>query len=830
MSQSRALQRLSALSAHLLGSRNAASIGIKARRASSEAGDGNTGHITTTSQQSILYFSGLYPMTLLKLTTLPSFLTIILPKSMKGEGKAASMSAGDPERIVQEAALTEGITDIKVVEILPRLKEGGAFVKFEHRREEDAKAVSDAVIKHLGTGKFRPWWDPFHALQVSLVLGKPWIEDLSRMPSRRLKVEFLPTAPDAAAAELSQEQLYSFFRPFGKLADIVTQPSDSKVVPRFAYVDFTTPRKAIMSKNCMHGYVVTEKEGGGKLGTVLRLTYERKPRFKWISDWIFSHPRIVFPVIAAFLAGITVAIFDPIRTTSIKLHITQALHVENSRLIRWFRSRSEDLINKVRELQGGGEKAGRGMTIIWDDRRESIQQIQTWLAEDSDSFIIVQGPKGSGKKELVLDHALQRKREAHKVLVLDCKPIQEARVFSWLNSISGLVDLAAQGTTGVKTGFSETLENQFVKILNQTAAALKSISLDSRNKKDKDADLGNDEWLEAHPELRPVVVIDSFLHKSNEPGAELVYDKIAEWAARLTTGNLAHVIFLTHDLSYTKSLSKALPDRVFRQISLQDCSPEVAKRYVISHLDFDEVDKEQAVIKSNTGEQTTKLTASQQRKDLKELDGVIESLGGRLTDLENLSRRVKAGQTPKKAVNEMVSEAASEIVKLYLVFHHDEKRAWEAHQAWALIRELATADTLRYNEVLMTDAFANDGDAALGALEQAELVTIHSEHGRPYSIRPGRPIFNAAFKSLVEDQVLRSKMDLKIVTEQINNQAKGIDKWEQELQLLGQLPGAPTELRQRVKYLLHKINASQEKIETLEKEQGELKGVLLTEY
>ena len=34
-------------------------------------------------------------------------------------------------------------------------------------------------------------------------------------------------------------------------------------------------------------------------------------------------------------------------------------------------------------------------------------------------------------------------------------------------------------------------------------------------------------------------------------------------------------------------LGKALPDRVFRQIALGDTSPEVAKRFVINHLDAD---------------------------------------------------------------------------------------------------------------------------------------------------------------------------------------------------------------------------------------------------
>ena len=141
-------------------------------------------------------------------------------------------------------------------------------------------------------------------------------------------------------------------------------------------------------------------------------------------------------------------------------------------------------------------------------------------------------------------------------------------VFSWMNSISSLIDLAAQGTIGVKSGFSETLDTQLAKIWQNTTTALKQVALAHRHKDDKDAQLGDDDWLEAHPECRPVVVIDNFLHKNDE--SSIVYDKIGEWAAALTTSNVAHVIFLTNDLSYSKSLSKALPDRVFRQIALGD--------------------------------------------------------------------------------------------------------------------------------------------------------------------------------------------------------------------------------------------------------------------
>lgn len=144
-----------------------------------------------------------------------------------------------------------------------------------------------------------------------MVRGRPWVEDLYRLPTPRIKVEFLPPNPGTEAVELSQEQLYAFFRPYGKLADIIPQAPDSKILPKFAFLDFTARRRAIMAKNCMHGYTVSEAEGGGKAGTLLRLTYEQKVKAHWIRDWLVNHPRLVIPAVAAIVAGITVAIFDP---------------------------------------------------------------------------------------------------------------------------------------------------------------------------------------------------------------------------------------------------------------------------------------------------------------------------------------------------------------------------------------------------------------------------------------------------------------------------------------------------------------------------------------
>jgi hypothetical protein len=536
---------------------------------------------------------------------------------------------------------------LKVTEVMPRIKEGGAFVKFSYENAVSPTELEGTLRGYLKEQPIKPWFNPFRRVRAFLVQGRPWIEDLNRLPSTKLKVEFLPTSPESSAAELTQETLYWLFRKYGKLAEISAQPSDSKVLPRYAYIEFTRARFATMAKNCMHGFVLVEEAGGGKTGTVLKLSYEAKVKAHWIRDWLASHPRIVIPAVAALVATISVAVFDPIRTFFIRMHITQAFHLESNKIWVWFRNqlnRATDILQIKRRTNDDG------LQVVWEDRQQAIDQLRTWLIETADTFIVVQGPRGAGKKELVLDQAL---KDHPNKLVIDCKPIQEARgdsaticaaaaqvgykpVFSWMNNISSLIDLAASSTTGTKTNFSETLDTQLAKIWSNTATALKTIALSERKKDDKDSELGDDEYLEAHPERRPVVIIDNFLHKSSEN--TLVYDKLAEWAAGLTTANVAHVVFLTTDVSFSKSLSKALPDCVFRQIVLGDCSPEVAKRFVINHLDG-EGEEETA------GEK--KLTPSQMRSDLNQLDSVIEKLGGRLTDLEFLARRIKSGESPE---------------------------------------------------------------------------------------------------------------------------------------------------------------------------------------
>lgn len=539
-----------------------------------------------------------------------------------------------------------------ITQIIPRYSEGGVFVKVAHPDSMSSEELSALVNQYLEKNPVKPWFNPFNTVRAALVRGRPWLEDLQRFPSSRLKVEFLPPAPGASPVELSPETLYSLTRRYGKLSDIIPQPSDSKAQPRYAVLDFTRARSAAMAKNCMHGYKVSATEGGGSDGTVLRFSYQRKVKPHVIRDWVVNHPRIVIPIIAALLATFTVIVFDPIRTFFIKIRIAPPLDVQDSRIWKWIQYQA----NKANDLFSFGRRQqteSGGLRAIWEDRKDDIQQLQNWLIEATSTFTIIQGPRGSGKKELVLKEALKDYR--HR-LVIDCKPIQEARgdtatinaaaaevgyrpVFSWMNSISSLIDIATQ-TLGANAGLSETLDSQLGHILQNTANALKDIALEKKKKDSKDAHLTDDEWLELHPEHRPIVVIDNFLHKANDN--QMIYDKIADWAAGLTVSNIARVIFLTTDISYSKTLSRALPNQVFHEIHLSDCSPQVAKQFVLDHL---ETDHSNTDIHTRAQERVMEKTIEGDYEN--DLESCVQLLGGRLSDLEFFARMISRGASPK---------------------------------------------------------------------------------------------------------------------------------------------------------------------------------------
>ena len=167
---------------------------------------------------------------------------------------------------------------------------------------------------------------------------------------------------------------------------------------------------------------------------------------------------------------------------------------------------------------------------------------------------------------------------------------------------------------------------------------------------------------------------------------------------------------------------------------------------------------------------------------------------------------------------------------MYLLDVDISTRKWTPQQAWLLIKELAQHETLRYNELLLSDVFADGGEQTLQALEQAELISITSSNGRPHAVKPGKPVYQAAFKYLTEDKVLKSRLDLAIFKQLIGIENKNVDKFESELRLLADLPGQPKELLPRIHWLLNKSAASHAKVESYEAESGKLKKTLMEQY
>ncbi|KAF8431265.1 RNA12 protein-domain-containing protein [Terfezia claveryi] len=823
----------------------------KLQAKSNTANPDTTGFIALEENERLLFFDNIFPLKTFSL----DFRNAVL-----------RLTPYSPDSSIRNY-IPPNLEGFKLLSVYPRPKDGGAYVKFAYDPSVTTpREIESSIQSHLHNLQIRPLFAPLRPLRAYLVQGIPWTEDLYRFPSARLKVEFV------SGPELSEESLYSLFRRFGKISEIVRQPGEGKGVQGWAVVQFLSVRSASAARCCLHRAGFAELSGA-RIGTegiptVLRVQYERTAKVHWLRDWIFSHPRIVIPALAAIIATITVAIFDPIRTWFIKAKVTGALSLSEYEPFKWV-SRHTSIFPFNRRPTPDANP------LLLSERSSTIETLRSWLLDTSETFIIVQGPRGSGKRELVLDHVLPPRKN---VLIIDCEPITEAHgdtatiasvaqqvgyrpVFSWMNTISSLADLAAQGTIGTSAGFSQTMELQFSKILQNAGTALREIALQDRDALDKDANLSDEEYLSAHPEKRPVVVIDNFLHS---PEGTIIYDRLASWAALLVSASVAHVIFLTNDVSFSKSLSKSLPDRVFRSVLLGDASAQSAKTFVLNALAEDTTEKAQKSSPPSDGSfNSTELARKNAPLLEEELDASIAILGGRLTDLEALATRIRSGEGPRLAVSQIVSASAVEINKLYLSpdqQHNDPKspRKWSTEQAWYLITLLDAANagsppaptnpsvntpnnpkdvesgSINYNSILLHPLFKSPstGEESLQSLAHSDLITIlthPSGSGRPYAIRPGRPVYKAAFRKLLEDEVLKAKMELAVLNVLVKIEEGYMKRWEEELAVLATCGGAKDAGR-RMDYLGKKIGGSQERVDGYEKEMEGRKKILQTRF
>lgn len=785
---------------------------------------------------------------------------------------------------IKEQSIPDSLP-VKIDKFLPREKDGGVFLSYTVVDPTlSVEKADEQMLEKLNANARRSWFNMFQKMRMFPVKGTPWLEDLRRTSTNKLKVEF--EGPD-----LSQEALYLLFRRYGPIIDIIPPAPGSKDIPRSAIVAFSHFRDAATARNCVNGVKLGE--------TKVHILYQPYDHRNIIASWIMDHPRIVIPILVALLAGLAVIIFEPIRTFFIRKKICGKAAFDDYKIVRQLRKAWRESWGFLGDVTGGmvGRRYGEDAEAehLWDDRAKSAEVLKQWVNEGVNTFIVVNGPRGSGKQNLVMDHAL---RGRANVLSIDCDQLIKSRsdsqflsnaskvlgyfpVFPWMNSVAMFMDTIVQGLTGQKTGFAESDETQFKNmlttaaiaitqtalenkrsVLEKTAIAEKSVGADSiiaasqDGGNDNGASMSDETFLQLHPEERPVIVIKHFLGRSEN--RRWVYSQIAEWAASLVTSNVAHVIFITADVSYDKILSNQLPNQVFKKLTIGDANKESARDYILKQCAEQEklVDralKEQQDSENEVvGDQTEKVSESLHHIsfDDAELDKALDPLGGRMTDLQAFSRRLKSGEQPLSAVLDMIDQSCVEIVQMYLL---KESSEWTRDQVWTLIKSLAGVGLkhrsekerarMSRSEILLdidTDAAVPLGvliqngnfktleqQKAITALERAEMITTMSKNGRLTSIKSGRPIYLAAFTALLCDKGLSAYVESSMLEGAMAKEDAKIAKYEEELERLNNV-GSNWRTKDRINYVGDKLYESQKKLMAMETKLNEQRTILAT--
>lgn len=783
-----------------------------------------TGVIDKRSNEVLLYYSFATSRNFIK--SYLSRLALFAPRYSDEQVKKKVENLSSP--------LPQGST---LTEVVALARDSGAFVKYQFPQDETARHFIDRIRNNVAKNEkenenaisrvFDYLTD--RAPKVYSVKGVPWIEDLKRFPSPKLAIKF-------EGDPLTEEELYVLFRRYGLIDDIKADPAESSVL-------FHHIRAATCAKHCITGMQLNN----GK--TTIHIQFSPIKRKNYLVDFVSNHTKISIPIILALLAGLAVMVFDPIREWFIEYKITHSRHTfdhfKQNKLFQLLYipykslanlvSNSYDYIDtQLHEVVGTNDDVSldtqsideikKESNMFWKERLEKSKQLKLWILENLNSFIIVKGPQGSGKEEFVLDHTLgSDDRLNNKILVIECDKLSKARsensligstasqlgyfpVFTWTNSISQFVDLAVQGLTGQKSGLSESKETQIKNMFSLATQSIRHIcetdyqkyvkSIERRNKKLKDDEkieiLRQEDFLSQHPESKPIIVVNKFARRADVHLNDFIYPLIAEWASGLIQNNVAHVIFLTADVGSLQHLNEALPNQVFKDISLSDASMMSSKQYVCDVLNV---------------------------KDSVVLSDCLEPLGGRMLDLQAFIRRVKSGEDPESAVTEMITQAAELITTFFLSNQRIDKgdNNWNSAQVWLIMKLLLKKESVTYNDLIKLPLFKSSKETmdTLTTLEKFDLISLKRDKGVLNKITTGRPLFKAAFENIIGDLRIWKLYETDYLTNLINLEVTKIQKFESELSGIYKINN---KLDGRIDYLSKKIEGSNKKIVDYEKE------------
>ncbi|KAF8717811.1 RNA12 protein, partial [Rhizoctonia solani] len=429
------------------------------------------------------------------------------------------------EAVIERVKKVLENTDVdgfKVLDIEPRIKDGGVFVHFEYIsplgsgtsedpaiRLTELKSVADlqaaiqaSAVKQGGI----PSWLGFSApRKFWLVRGRPWREDMDRFASAIIKTEF--DGPD-----VHLESLYDVLRPYGRITKLDPPTPAPAGTLRSATVRYNRVHSAVLARNCLHGVnLTTDGDVIGRSGpgialavapgtklTRLSMLYDQPLKENAIRNWLTSHPRIVLPVLAFLLGTITYTVFDPVREFSIRGKATDWFAYGDFTFYKWLRenafSRIASTLSGNRSGEGGAEEPA-----IWRERKDAKATLRAYLNDLPSTVAVIHGPAGAGKGELV-DNLTRRPS-----IIIDCAKILNTPndssmirelatqtgywpYFSFLTSLNNMIDLASVGLIGQKAGFSSTTESQLKDILNIATEALRRVKEDHKKNTSRGAE------------------------------------------------------------------------------------------------------------------------------------------------------------------------------------------------------------------------------------------------------------------------------------------------------------------------------------------------------
>ncbi|KAJ3304692.1 mitochondrial escape protein 2 [Kappamyces sp. JEL0829] len=652
-------------------------------------------------------------------------------------------------------------SDFKVQNVEPNLKEGGCYMEFKYKGGTVEEAL-EAIQHHLKKEGIRSYFN-FSRVYAHLVKGRPWVEDLvSRVPSSRLHVEFIK-GPD-----LTVESLYREFRMFGRIVDINLQKSTDKEVPRYASVQFLLKRAATSARNCIHGEQFE--------GTTIAIGYEVNHGW-WYQfyNWFMGNLRVSVLLLLGVVGGFSYMVFDPWRVFSITNNITgrYSLSQYTQSASKWWHLLQSVVSDFFFSPPSSTRKDMEENVHRFSEREEQTKLLASYLRQAPESLVLVSGPKGSGKTAFVQDAMLGHTNQ----LLIKCdelvgkgdyllishlsSQVSFFPTFGFAGQLSGFIDSIITATTGAKAGLSTTNEGEVRKILECVTLALRRVTENQqaqRQAKQKRMDATPDVHVHV-PEIEfPVVIIDDYLSKENIK-EQWIFPILTQWAAQLNEYRIAHVIFVSDHPSAAQNIGKSVPTKTVELFHLADATPAASAAYVRNRIG-----KELPVAS---------------------LDRYIDGLGGRLHDLDLFISKIQSGLAPQAAFDDMCHKAVSELRKIG--FPEDAgKSGWTSIQFFKIAQILSKQEEVSFDDLVVHPIFGSDPNPIL-LMERAGLLSIVHFHGRPYSVKPNRPIFREAFKEMVADAKLEAYMGI-LTNKKLNSDCtKKIQDHEQELDVLGRI-------------------------------------------